>query len=95
LNYYGSLLQPFNANIPAADYHLANKILFDLEARADVGFGFEVAVGGQNLFDTYPTTPPYVLGGGNISTNGVGQFAEYSPFGFNGRYLYGRLTYHM
>ncbi len=94
-NYYGSLLQPFNANIPAADYHLANKILFDLEARADVGHGFELAVGGQNLFDTYPTTPPYVLGGGNISTNGVGQFAEYSPFGFNGRYLYGRLTYHM
>lgn len=95
LNYYGSLLQPFNANIPAADYHLANKILFDLEARADVGHGFELAVGGQNLFDTYPTTPPYVLGGGNISTNGVGQFPEYSPFGFNGRYLYGRLTYHM
>lgn len=94
-NYYGSLLQPFNASIPAADYHLANKILFDLEARADVGHGFELAIGGQNLLDIYPTTPPYVLGGGNISTNGVGQFAEYSPFGFNGRYLYGRLSYHM
>jgi len=36
-----------------------------------------------------------VLNGNNISTNGVGQFPEYSPFGFDGRYIYGRLTYHM
>ena len=52
-------------------------------------------MGAQNLFDTYPTEPPYVLNGQNISTNGVGQFPEYSPFGFDGRYLYGRLSYKM
>jgi hypothetical protein len=35
------------------------------------------------------------LNGLNISTNGVGQFPEYSPFGFDGRYLYGRLSFKM
>lgn len=93
MNYYGPLLQPINTNVTAGDYKLAGKALFDLEARADVGMGFQIALGAQNLFDTYPTTPPYVLGGQNVSTNGVGQFPEYSPFGFDGRYLYGRLSY--
>jgi iron complex outermembrane receptor protein len=54
---------------------------------------FEVAVGADNLFDTYPTTPPYVLNGVTISSNGVGAFPEYSPFGFQGRFLYARASY--
>jgi iron complex outermembrane receptor protein len=93
MDYYGPLLQPYNTNNSLGDYKLAGKALFDLEARADVGMGFQVAVGAQNVLDTYPTTPPYVLNGQNISTNGVGQFSDYSPFGFDGRYLYGRLSY--
>jgi iron complex outermembrane receptor protein len=93
-NYYGSLLQPFNGNNVLGDYHLNSKILFDLEARIDFDYGVQLAVGAQNLLDTYPTTPPYVLNGQNISTNGVGQFPEYSPFGFDGRYLYARIGYH-
>ena len=94
-NYYGPLLQPFNTSNTAADYKLGGKILFDLEARADFWNNFQLALGAQNLLDTYPTTPPYVLGGSNISTNGVGQFPEYSPFGFDGRYVYARLSYHL
>lgn len=95
-NYYGPLLQPSNANVPAADYHLNGKILFDLETRADFFENFQIALGAQNLFDTYPTEPPYVLAGVNIANgNGVGQFANYSPFGFDGRYIYARLSYHM
>jgi iron complex outermembrane receptor protein len=94
-DYYGPLLQPFNGNNVLGDYHLNGKILFDLEARADVLDNVQLAVGAQNLFDTYPTTPPYVLNGLNISTNGVGQFPEYSPFGFDGRYLYARISYRL
>src|SRR4051812_5024849 len=95
MNYYGPLTQPFNGNNPLGDYRLRGKALFDLEGRASVGYGFQIALGVQNLFDTYPTEPSYVLNGQNISTNGVGQFPEYSPFGFDGRYLYGRLSYKM
>jgi iron complex outermembrane receptor protein len=94
-NYYGPLLQAFNGNNPLGDYKLKERILFDMEARADVGSGFQIAVGAQNLFDTYPTTPPYVLNGQNISTNGVNQFPEYSPFGFDGRYLYIRGSFNL
>lgn len=95
MNYYGPLTQPFNGNNVLGDYRLAGKALFDLEARADVGYGLQLAVGAQNLFDTYPTEPSYVLNGQNISTNGVGQWPEYSPFGFDGRYVYGRISYKM
>ena len=91
--YYGKLLQPANNNNAAGDYMLQPKTLIDLEARYDVTDRFEVAVGADNLFDTYPTTPPYVLNGVTLSSNGVGAFPEYSPFGFQGRFLYARASY--
>jgi iron complex outermembrane receptor protein len=91
--YYGKLLQPANNNNAAGDYTLQPKTLIDLEARYDFGRGFEGAIGADNLLDTYPTTPPYILNGVTISSNGVGAFPEYSPFGFQGRYLYVRGSY--
>jgi iron complex outermembrane receptor protein len=91
--YYGKLLQPANNNVAAGDYTLQPKTLIDLEARYDFGGGLEGAIGADNLLDTYPTTPPYVLNGVTISSNGVGAFPEYSPFGFQGRYLYVRGSY--
>ena len=90
--YYGKLLQPANNNNPLGDYTLQPKTLVDLEARYDWGHGFQMAIGADNLFDTYPTTPPYVLNGVTISSNGVGAFPEYSPFGFQGRFLYARAS---
>ncbi len=69
------------------------KTLVDLEGRMPLFSGMQVAVGVENLFDTYPTTPPYVLNGVTISNNGVGQFGNYSPFGFQGRYVYARASY--
>jgi len=91
--YYGKLLQPANNSNPLGDYVLQPKTLIDLEARWNVSQSFQVAVGADNLFDTYPTTPPYVLNGVTISSNGVGAFPEYSPFGFQGRFLYARASY--
>jgi iron complex outermembrane receptor protein len=79
--------------VAAGDYTLQPKTLVDLEVRYTVFRGLTVAAGADNLFDTYPTTPPYVLNGQTISSNGVGAFPEYSPFGFQGRFLYGRVSY--
>jgi iron complex outermembrane receptor protein len=92
--YYGELLQPANNNNPLGDYTLQAKTLVDLEARYSLTERFEMAIGADNLLDTYPTTPPYVLNGVTLSSNGVGAFPEYSPFGFQGRYLYVRAAYH-
>jgi iron complex outermembrane receptor protein len=91
--YYGKLLQPANNNNPLGDYTLKPRTLIDLEARVQLGHGFQIAVGADNLLDTYPTTPPYILNGVTLSSNGVGAFPEYSPFGFQGRFLYARATY--
>jgi iron complex outermembrane receptor protein len=44
-------------------------------------------VGAENLFDVYPDRVPGAL---NASSGLLG-FPYYSPFGFNGRYLYARL----
>ena len=42
----------------------------------------------NNALDEYPNPTPT-----NVNTNGPVGFPGFSPFGFNGRYYYGRLTY--
>ena len=46
-----------------------------------------LAVGVQNLLNQYPDVNPFAA---DTVGNRYGQF---SPFGFNGSYYYGRLTY--
>ena len=53
------------------------------------------ALGGNNLFDVYPTNIPRGRGVDPVTglprnfpaTNYVAPFSNFSPFGFNGRYL--------
>jgi iron complex outermembrane receptor protein len=91
-NYYGKVLQPANNSNPLGDYTLQPKTLVDLEARLDVSKHLQLTAGADNVFDTYPTTPNYIQNGVTISSNGVGAFPEYSPFGFQGRFVYVRAT---
>jgi iron complex outermembrane receptor protein len=91
--YYGKLLQPANNNNAAGDYVLAGKTIVDLEGRMKFPHGFQLAGGIDNVFDTYPTTPFYIIGGQTISSNGVGAQPEYSPWGFQGRFYYTRLSF--
>jgi iron complex outermembrane receptor protein len=46
-----------------------------------------VTVGADNLFDTYPD--PTIAANTN---SGILPFSGIAPFGFNGRYLYAKLT---
>ena len=48
----------------------------------------ELAVGANNLFDVYPTRNP-ILGATAINNYFI-PYSSFSPFGFNGRYLYAR-----
>ncbi len=90
-SYYGELTQP-NANA-LADIRLKPKTLFDAEVRIKPYEGVTVALGAENIFDTYPTGIPAARNGINLNPNGVAAWPEYSPFGFQGRYLYGRISY--
>ncbi len=83
--YYGDVLQP--ASTASGDYWTGNKILFDLETRYQITDNVGIAAGADNILDTYPTAVP-----ASLNSNGVLGFPYYSPFGFNGRYVYGRLN---
>uniref|UniRef100_B0SWK8 TonB-dependent receptor n=1 Tax=Caulobacter sp. (strain K31) TaxID=366602 RepID=B0SWK8_CAUSK len=83
---YGSVLVP-NAT-PALDYKSGAKTVWDAEARYTFLKDITWALGVNNLFDEYPDRAP-----APVNTTGVVAFPSYSPFGFNGRFLYTRLSY--
>ena len=70
----------------ANDIHTGKHTITDLELRYRVDKGPEIALGVNNLFDVYPDRVTAALN----APSGVLGFPYYSPFGFNGRFLYAR-----
>ncbi|RYE69965.1 MAG: TonB-dependent receptor [Rhizobiaceae bacterium] len=86
--YYGSVIQPAGTLV---DYVETGKhVIVDAELRAPLFGKSNLAIGVNNLFDVYPDRVPDT----NVANynNGGTAFPYYSPFGFNGRYLYARLN---
>jgi iron complex outermembrane recepter protein len=83
VTYYGNVDQP--GTTAAADLFTGNKAITDLEIRYQPKKGAQIGLGVSNLFDIYPDKIPAAL-----DTTGVVAFPYYSPFGYNGRYLYVR-----
>ncbi len=83
--YYADVLQA--GSTPANDYSTGAKTTVDLEGRFQVTDRIGVAIGVDNVFDEYPDFVP-----ASLNSNGVLGFPYYSPFGFNGRYGYARLS---
>ena len=78
------------------DQKLSAKWITDLELRYRPVQMFELALGANNLFDVYPDVRPF---GPRPTTGNYPQNFQYipyaasaSPFGFNGRFLYGRVS---
>ncbi len=84
VTYYGNVNQPGTTS--AADVFTGRHAITDLELRYAAAKGAQIGLGVSNLFDVYPdrTIPA------NNSTGVLG-FPYYSPFGFNGRYVYARV----
>ncbi len=67
--------------------YYSGKALLDVELGIPIGQSASVAVGGQNLLNTYPDVNPFAaMTVGN-------QYGQFSPFGFNGANVYVRLNY--
>ena len=67
--------------------HYGGKTLVDLEFGIPLGANAQVAVGGENILNTYPDVNSFAaLTVGN-------QYGQFSPFGFNGANFYVRLSY--
>ena len=64
----------------------AGRPIVDLELAIDVGGGTTVAIGAQNVLDTYPDESARAMSVGE-------KYSEYTPWGFNGAYYYVRLGY--
>lgn len=77
-----------HATIPAQDQTFSAKWTVDLSANYRPNQNWTVTVGADNVLDEYPDESIFAN-----STFGLFPYSLYSPFGFNGRYLYGRIAY--
>jgi len=80
------------------DIRLGAKWITDLELRYRPIEQVEFAIGANNVFDVYPDRSPFGArpaseGGGFYPINQYYlPYSGFSPFGFNGRFLYGRVA---
>jgi iron complex outermembrane receptor protein len=69
----------------------------DLEVGMDVIHNVKLSLGANNLLNTYPTKEPSGFRQGQFNTNSSSYasslYPSFSPFGFNGGYYYGRVTW--
>jgi iron complex outermembrane receptor protein len=86
-SFYGDVLSPGTNNDGSADIHTGKRSIWDLEGRYTFPHDITLAVGADNLFDAYPRQIPPAL-----DVTGAAPFTSFSPFGFGGRFLYGRLS---
>jgi iron complex outermembrane receptor protein len=82
---------------------VANDQTFGAKWVTDVSASFRAldrvtfTIGADNVFDVYPDQndkPGSATASGN-SNFGIFPYSQFSPFGFNGRFVYGRLTYRL
>lgn len=91
---YSLSQDPLSANL------LKNKIakagITDLEVSYNPLESVRVSIGANNLFNEYPNLNNGTLRYGQYATNASGYASKYpgfSPFGINGGYYYGKITY--
>jgi iron complex outermembrane recepter protein len=95
-NYYGEVTEPGADTL--RDIVLAPEGLFDIEGRYKFNDAFTFTLGVENFTDVYPKKTPgtTVLTPTTFTTlnnSGALGFSRYSPFGFSGRYVYGKVSF--
>lgn len=106
-NRYGKVFLPSsystsanNNNIDLApgevpgDIFLSPKWVTDMELRIKPIESVQIAVGANNIFDVYPDRLPFgTVDGVNYGlNNSFLPYSSQSPFGFSGRFVYGRVS---
>ncbi|HWU03448.1 MAG TPA: TonB-dependent receptor [Novosphingobium sp.] len=90
VTYYGNVVT--GGSTAAGDYSTGIRAITDLELRYQPKETMlNLALGANNLFDVYPRA---LTASQNSGTNGLVAFPYYSPYGFNGRYVYVRAGLH-
>ena len=84
---YGQVITRGTPADGSQDNYLSPKTLVDLSLNWQAPFRTNIAIGADNLFDTYPD---FLKAGTDFNT--ITRYSGFSPFGFNGRYVYLKLT---
>lgn len=88
LRYYSSFVEHTAANYPGWRLDASSRLLVDAEVEYTFDNGVSLALGAQNLFDTYPENTV------DGASAGVGtSYPESSPYGFNGGFYYLKAAY--
>ena len=77
------------------DFQLTPKWITDIELRVSPIEQVTIAIGADNVFDVYPDRLPTggATGAPGFTPNSYFlPYSSLSPFGFNGRFLYGRVA---
>lgn len=74
-----------SSNLAASDRTFGGKWIADAEIGYQLTSALDLAVGANNLFDTYPDR------NGAIAFDGSGQYGGFAPFGLNGGFYYARV----
>lgn len=85
---YGSI-KTFSNNGESQDQKFGAKWLLDLALSYQLK-NWNFTVGGDNITDVYPDKDVYDV---NKPTSGSLPYSQFSPFGFNGAYYYGKINY--
>ncbi|MEL6567278.1 MAG: TonB-dependent receptor [Pseudomonadota bacterium] len=83
---YGEVIDP--SNNPANDFALEARWILDASVDVDLTNNVTAGFGIDNVLDEYPTETP-----SNQNFNGIFPFSARSPFGFSGRFMYGRVSF--
>ena len=87
LHYYDQFTEPYQDYFTSPSLRPKARALLDLEASYTFDFGMTVAVGAENLLDTYPTK----VGRLHRDAYDAGQkYPVASPYGYNGGFYYFR-----
>ncbi len=95
--YYSSILVAQTTS--TFDYSTGNKFITNLNLTKSLPWMSKITVGVDNLFDVYPDKVPLAtLAGSTTATlattgyNGAPAWTARSPFGFNGRYIFTKVS---
>ncbi|MCL1076814.1 TonB-dependent receptor [Parashewanella spongiae] len=89
-NYYGEVTQP--GSISASDVTVDKAFIFDAEANYQFTDTLVGSIGVNNLFDKYPTSAVVRDGEDASQFDYIIPYANFSPYGFQGRYVYLRAS---
>lgn len=90
-NYYDEVTQPGTTS--AGDITVDSAFIIDTELSYDVSDSLVASFGVNNVFDTYPTSNVERFSPNASQFNYVIPYANFSPYGFQGRYIYLRTSY--